>query len=277
MAPGAAAEAAARLFLATRRHPLPERERVVLARARREALPSADGALPVWVWGADGPPVFLVHGWEGRGAQLGAFVEPLVAAGHRVVAWDAPGHGEAPGRSSSLVALARALEAAVGRFGPGAGLVAHSAGAVAATYAFARALPVERAVYVAPGADLVAYSRLFARRLGLPESFRRRVQVRVERRIGVAWSELEPLALAAAIDRPLLVLSDRGDREAPLSSVEALAARWPEARLVVTEGLGHRRILRDPEVVDAATRFLTGEAKAPADRLALSVGAEIGR
>jgi len=33
-------------------------------------------------WGK-GPTVMLVHGWSGRGAQLGELVEPLVAAGDR--------------------------------------------------------------------------------------------------------------------------------------------------------------------------------------------------
>ena len=36
------------------------------------------------VWG-DGPVVYLMHGWGGWRGQLGAFVAPLVAAGHRVV------------------------------------------------------------------------------------------------------------------------------------------------------------------------------------------------
>ena len=37
--------------------------------------------LPLWIWNADASEtVILVHGWEGRGAQLGAFVRPLVGA-----------------------------------------------------------------------------------------------------------------------------------------------------------------------------------------------------
>ena len=46
------------------------------------------------VWG-EGPVVLLVHGWGGWRGQLGRFVAPLVDAGHRVVAVDAPGHGDA--------------------------------------------------------------------------------------------------------------------------------------------------------------------------------------
>src|SRR5688500_15132227 len=45
------------------------------------------------VWGT-GPAVYLVHGWGGRGSQLGSFVEPLLAGGFRVVMFDAPAHGD---------------------------------------------------------------------------------------------------------------------------------------------------------------------------------------
>ena len=45
------------------------------------------------VWG-DGPVVYLVHGWGGRGSQLASFVEPLLVAGFRVVMFDAPAHGD---------------------------------------------------------------------------------------------------------------------------------------------------------------------------------------
>lgn len=59
---------------------------------------------------------------------------------------------------------------------------------------------------------------------------------------------------------PLHVTSDREDRETPLPSVEKLVRSWPGATLRVTEGLGHRRILRDPEVVDEAVRYFSREA-----------------
>lgn len=268
MAPPLAAALAERLFLRTRRYPVPKREVEALQSAERHELPTERGPAVAWVWGrpapaaARVPTVFLVHGWEGRGSQLGAFVEPLLRlggrAGLRVVAFDAPGHGEAPGRSSSLPAIAAALEAAARRWGPAAGVVAHSAGAVSTTFALSRGLAVERAVFVAPGADLLGYTRWFAELLGLPDGVRRRLQARIERRIGVPYAALEPLELAPERTTPLLAYSDREDPEAPLDTARTLIGLWPGAQLRITEGLGHRRILRDPAVVAGAVDFLAG-------------------
>src|SRR3712207_7030695 len=55
---------------------------------------------------------------------------------------------------------------------------------------------------------------------------------------------------------PTLVVHDRDDAYTPVADGAAIAAAWPDARLRVTSGLGHRRILRDPEVVAEAVEFV---------------------
>lgn len=272
ISPELAAVGAAQLFLRTRRYPLPERERAHLQAGRRVDLESEWGPLAAWVWGEQNTPtVALLHGWEGWAAQLGAFVAPLVAAGFRVVGLDAPGHGDSPGRVSSLVMIAGALRALETRYGPFAGVVAHSAGTVAVTHALTRGLAADRVVCVAPGVDLEAYANGFSRLIGLSSEASRRMRRRIERRIGVSWDELDPRRAAANLRVPLLVIHDRTDREAPFAGGEALARSWPGARLLVTENLGHRRILREEAVIQAATAFLCEgrlEAPVPRERLA---------
>ena len=257
ISPELAAAGAKPLFLSTRRHPVPARERTYLQNAERVELPGNPGPLAAWLWGREGAPtVVLLHGWEGRGSQLGAFVAPLVAAGFRVVALDAPGHGDSPGRSSSLVAIASALRLAGERYGPLAGVVAHSAGTVGAVHSISRGLAVDRLVCVAPGVDLEAYMLDFARLFGLSADVSRALKLRIERHVGVTMRELDPRRAAADLRIPLLVIHDRSDREAPFAGGEALARSWPGARLLATEGLGHTRILWDEKVISAATAFL---------------------
>jgi pimeloyl-ACP methyl ester carboxylesterase len=270
LSPELAGAGAARLFLSTRRHPVPDRDRAHLQSARRWELPSAGGPLAAWTWGPeDGPTVALLHGWEGRASQLGSFAPPLVAAGFRVVGVDAAGHGESPGRSSSLVAIGQALLALGSHLGPLAGVVAHSAGTVATVHALGRGLAVERLVCLSPGVDLDGYAREFSRLFGLSGAVSRSMRRRIERHIGVTWEELDPCRAAAGLRVPLLVFHDRNDREAPFAGGVALARSWPGARLVATEGLGHTRILRDESVVAQATEFLRAEraaAEAPEHR-----------
>lgn len=268
ISPRLAAAGAERLFLSTRRHPVPARERAYIEGARRAEVAAEPGPLAVWTWGEEGlPTVALLHGWEGRASQLGAFAPPLVTAGFRVVALDAPGHGESPGRTSSLVAIADALRAVADCYGPLAGVIAHSAGTVGAVRCLARGLAIGRLVCVAPGVDLEGYMREFARFFGLSAEASHTLKLRIERRVGVTMSELDPRRAAADLRTPLLVIHDRSDREAPFAGGEALARAWPGARLLATEGLGHTRILWDESVVSAATTFLRdGIVKARVER-----------
>jgi pimeloyl-ACP methyl ester carboxylesterase len=75
--------------------------------------------------------------------------------------------------------------------------------------------------------------------------------------------------MARDIDLPALIIHDRDDRDIPWQDGELLANAWPRAQFVSTSGLGHRRILRDPEVIDRVVRFVSSN---PA-RAAAPVGA----
>jgi pimeloyl-ACP methyl ester carboxylesterase len=212
-------------------------------------------------WG-EGPVVYLVHGWGGWRWQLEAFVGPLVEAGYRVVTFDAPGHGDSdpgpwgPGRGSILES-AGALAAVVAANGPAHAVVAHSLGATAAAFTLGRGLPVGRMVFVAPMADPLPYTRTFAGRLGFGERVRTRLAVRLERRIGLPMSAFDVPAMAGKLATPpLLLVHDRQDAETSWSDSAAIAKTWPDARLVSTAGLGHRRILHAPAVVAEVTGFV---------------------
>jgi pimeloyl-ACP methyl ester carboxylesterase len=258
VAPGLAAKRAEWIFVTpipTRR---PSREAAWARDAERITLPSPLGPIPVWAWG-DGPEtVILVHGWSGRGLQLGAFVEPLVARGHRVITFDAPGHGDARGRASSMPAFAAALGAVARRFGPVTAVIAHSLGSTATTYALAhRELSPGKVVAISPSARLHAVRERFGEMAGFPPQIIDRMRRAFEDRLGFDWEASEPLRLARQLEMPMMVIHDSDDRFIPHDEGAELANAWPNGRLVTTKGLGHHRILRDPEVVNSTVAFIS--------------------
>ncbi|HXV93792.1 MAG TPA: alpha/beta fold hydrolase [Pseudonocardia sp.] len=215
-------------------------------------------------WGDDtGPAVLLVHGWGGRGDQFGALVAPLVAAGHRVLAFDAPGHGgSAPGRwgprQATIPEFTAAIEAVVAEHGRPHAVVAHSLGAAAVGLALRGGLRPDALVLVSPLADAWRYLDGFAAVVGFGPRVRARVERRIVARVGLPWGafDLRTVPRSAPVP-PLLVVHDRRDREVAFRDGEEIAAAWPAAELIPTAGLGHRRILREPGVVDAIAGFVT--------------------
>lgn len=275
---------AERLFTSPRRFRRPVREREVLATGRPFEVevtlraPRWRGqamGLAAWRWG-HGPAVLLVHGWQGRGSQLGAFVEPLVTAGLSVVAFDAPGHGDSPGRRAYLTDLADAITGVAAAAGPVHATISHSFGAAAVLLAHGRGgLDAPRNVMIAPNVLLGDGFERFAHALGLDEADRAELEDRVGAAAGVPLAALRPEALAAPRDAALLVVHDRDDRESPFAHAEAVAAAWPGAHLRATEGLAHRKILRDPGVVAAAVEMICAGVPAPTSDLVREVDRQL--
>ncbi|HXU45536.1 MAG TPA: alpha/beta hydrolase [Thermoanaerobaculia bacterium] len=203
--------------------------------------------------GRDGPSGPRLGGHAG---QFAGFVEPLVARGFRAVALDLPGHGSSRRSLSSLRHFATAIAHAGELFAPLAGLVAHSFGSAASTYAISRGLAARRAVFLAPPAGFETFLLRMRRGLGWSDEVERRFRRMSESWLRLKFDEAEPRFLAPAIDLPLLVVHDRGDDEVAFEEGEELARRWPGARLEATEGLGHHRPLREAAVIERAVGFL---------------------
>jgi pimeloyl-ACP methyl ester carboxylesterase len=258
------------LMFRTRRSAPHERERELLRDAERWELAGPRGRLAAFRFGR-GPAVILVHGWNGRGSQLAAFVPPLVSAGYQVVAFDAPGHGESFGSEASLVMFADAFERVATELALEGervhGVIAHSLGGAAVTFAESRRLRspargfagVGRLVFVAPPIDLRDWIEEFCRAFGVSDATAHMLRGLVQARVGHRLSELSAADLAREMLAPLLVLHDEQDGAVPLSNAETLVAAWPNAALVKSSGLGHVRILRDELSVSRAVAFIRGE------------------
>ena len=148
VSPPLAAWGLERLFRTPKRQAIPAHEQSWLSRAQYAQIQVGVYRVATWSWGS-GPTVLLVHGWGGRGSQLGAFIEPLVSRGYRVVAFDAPGHGRTNGTMSSLPEISQTVASLARHLGPVHTIIAHSVGAAATTLALRSPLEVQRLVYVA--------------------------------------------------------------------------------------------------------------------------------
>ena len=259
-APALAARLAERLFLTPPRPRWHAAEIARLATARARPLQVGARHVDVWLWGA-GPSVLLVHGWGGRGAQLGTFVEPLVARGFSVVTFDAPGHGPTDTGLVTIPEMVEATRAVAASRGPLAGIIAHSVGATLAARALYEGLDAGAAVFVGPAADLAGPATRFTATLGFSPAVGLAMRQRIEARVGRPFSAFDVSALAPALRLPLLVVHDRADGEVPWQHGRAIAHAWPGAGLLMTDGLGHRRILRDPDVVAATVAFLAARTE----------------
>ena len=218
----------------------------------------------------DGPLVYLLHGWSGWRGQFSPIGRRLAEDGYRVVLVEAPNHGDSgPGalgaKQSLLPDFSLALAEVIRRLGPAHAVVGHSLGAACTASVLLDGTPAEKAVFIAPPIDPVAFTRVLAPMLGFGERIRSRMVAIGERRTGIELaSQILPPRLVGRTDLPpALIVHDAGDAVVPVVSGRKLAESWPQARIVETERLGHNKILRDDEVVALVAKFI-GEGSAPA-------------
>lgn len=229
---------------------------------RMTSWPFEDASLTLYSLRAESqaPTVLLVHGWGGHARQMLPLAEAVAQAGLRPVIVEMPAHGRSAGAVSNLPQFARAIEYVGARLRQEGqtlrAVVAHSLGANGAAHAASRGLATERLVLIAPPASPREYTRLFAAVFGLSENIRARMQARFEAREGILMTQFEPSAVGARITARTLVVHDRGDSINRFADGQAFADAIPGAALLPTEGLGHRRLLKDTHVLHAVTDFL---------------------
>lgn len=202
------------------------------------------------------PQVLLVHGWAGDAMQLRTLGDALAQAGFAPLLLDFPAHGRSDGWRSTLPQFVRTLFAVQARVGPLHSVVAHSLGALAASHAAAKGLAVERLALLAPSTPPAKVIEWFAHGFGVGEVLARRMAQTIEGTEGIPLDQFEPRWLGARLTQPVLVVHDRADKAAPLAAGESLAHALPNARLLLTDGLGHRRGLADTKVIDAVIEHL---------------------
>lgn len=273
VSPRLAGRAAFRLFRTPRgRSRLRPDERPVMDRAEVGEIAVGGERAVSYRWGTGERPVLLVHGWESRGSRFAALVSELLDLGLSPVTFDAPGHGDATGESMTILDLRDIVAALDGEHGPFETVVAHSLGVTATFLALREGrLRTERVVAISGVPDFAYLVDRFCVRLGLRARLNAELRSRVERELFPGeediWSRFS-VPRTPPTDGPesVLVVHDEDDDMVEPACSRALADTLGErAELVVTWGLGHRRILGDPQVAASVRDFVVRERAALPD------------
>ena len=95
-----------------------------------------------------------------------------------------------------------------------------------------------------------------ARQIGVPAKITEKMIVTFEAQYDYSLTEDNPIRLLEQLSVPMLIAHDAQDRTVSINDSEQQAWMYDNVDLLVTHGLGHRRILSDPAVIDAAINHI---------------------
>jgi pimeloyl-ACP methyl ester carboxylesterase len=250
---------AARLFTSPIKHPIPKRELEMDRLTRQEVLliPSIQKEINVYHSGASLKKILLVHGWSGRGTQLVKFAEAFEKLGFQIVSFDAPAHGKSPGNTTSMLEFIGSIFEIEKQFGPFEAAVGHSLGGMSLLNAVKEGLQIKRLTIIGSGDIVKDIIDDFIKKLQLNSKISDLLRIHFEKKSNRTMDSYSSFHAAAEISIPLLVIHDENDEEVPVSCAYHIHQHLKNGDLMITQNLGHRKILGEAAVIQKTIQFIT--------------------
>ncbi len=245
------------LFFQPIKFPLPEREKAIRKKATKHKLHTGKSPFTLLEWGdANAKRVLMVHGWSGRGSQFQKIIEALLEKGFYVVAIDAPAHGGNRQKKTSMLEFIDAIEVSQDKFGPFDYAIGHSLGGMAIFNGLRTNLFVSKIVTIGTPDNVRHVVGDFCEKVNASPKVAERIIKKIESQFVMKIEHASTDYLAQKFNPDGLIIHDEDDQDVGIENATELAKHWPNANLIITKGLGHRRVLMDQKVIDSIIGFL---------------------
>jgi len=249
---------AVKLFTTPIRHKMPKRELTMDINSHQELImiPEIGKKVMVYKYGKGNKRILLVHGWSGRGTQLSAIADELLKQGYATVSFDAPAHGKSPGKTTLMPEFIATIKQLEKEFGPFEAAVGHSLGGMSLLNSTKQGLQLKKLITIGSGDIIKDILNDFVGKLQLKPKLSDWMENHFNQRNAQSMSSYSAYIAAKEIKIPVLVIHDQNDEEVPVSCAFHINNYLQNGELVITEGLGHRKILGDAAVVRKVVKFI---------------------
>lgn len=249
---------AAKLFTTPIKHKIPKRELKMDSESLQNTLhiPAIDKSIAIYEYGKSEKKALLVHGWSGRGTQLFKIADSLLEDGYSVVSFDAPAHGKSAGKSSIMSEFIESILEIEKQYGPFEIAIGHSLGGMSVLSAIKNGLNVKKAVIIGSGDIVQDILDEFVSKLRLKPEISNRLRDYFENKYQVKMDDFSAYQAAKKIAIPILVIHDKNDPEVPVKAGIHIHENLQKGSLFLTEGLGHRKILGNHDVIKKIIEFI---------------------
>jgi len=248
-----------KLFATPPNYKTPDREKMMRESAKKVkvAIPTLQKEVMVYEYGYSKQKVLLTHGWAGRGTQLYEIADNILENRMMVISFDAPAHGLSDGKQTNLLEYIEAIKHLSKIYGPFEAVVGHSFGGIALLATIAEQTITDKLVVIGIENSIPKIVDLFVEKLELKQKVAGLIKKEMERLFSTNLVAISPMETAKKVKIPTLVLHDTEDYDVAVSSAYKIRQNLEQGEILITNGLGHRRILRDKKVIQRIIDFIT--------------------
>jgi pimeloyl-ACP methyl ester carboxylesterase len=250
---------AAKLFTTPIKHKVPKRELEMDRNSFQKTIhiPTINKKIHTYNYGTSNRKILLVHGWSGRGTQLVKIADELVKVGYTTISFDAPAHGKSPGNNTIMVDFIASILEIDRQFGPFEAAIGHSLGGMSVLNAVKEGFKVNSLAIIGSGDIVQDIIDDFVLKLELKPILAKRLRLHFEEKYGGNMDDYSAYRAAKEIEIPALIIHDEQDFEVPVKAGIHIHEHFKNSELMLTKGLGHRKILGNHAVVDRVVKFIT--------------------
>ena len=249
---------AAKLFTTPIKHKIPKREYLMDQNSTQNTvfIPSIQKEIVLYHYGNSAKKVLLVHGWSGRGTQLVKIADEMLKLGYMTLSFDAPAHGKSKGNSSIMTEFIASILEIDKQYGPFEFAIGHSLGGMSVLNAIKQNLQVKKAVIIGSGDIIQDIIDDFIGKLKLKPEYGVKLKDHFEAKFGGKMNDYSAYKAAEKTEIPVLIVHDKDDDDVSVKAAYHIQKHLKNSAIMITEGLGHRKILGDDNVIQKIIEFI---------------------
>ncbi|MCG8186677.1 alpha/beta fold hydrolase [Tenacibaculum finnmarkense] len=253
------AKFAALLFSTPVKFPIPKREKVMLDSAQKKTIfvESIGKNIEVLSYGYSQKKVLLVHGWAGRSTQLFMMADKLLEKGYMVISFDGPAHGNSSGKTTAMPEFIDTITLLDKQFGPFEAAIGHSFGGMCLYNSVADGFKINKLVTVGAPDRISEVLLNFSKNLNVKPRIAIKMKQFFDKKWQVDIEQHSASVVAKKITIPTLVVHDTADGDVSVNCAVNIRKNLQKGTLLMTQGLGHTKILRNKKVTTEIVKFIT--------------------
>lgn len=258
LAPPFATLFAIKLFKTPFRFKTPARENMMAESAQKKMvlIPELNKEVMVYSYGYSKRKVLLIHGWSGRGTQLFKIADKLLENGFMTISFDAPAHGKSTGKTTMMNEFVQTALFLEKEFGPFEIAIGHSLGGMTVLNGIKQGIKAKKAVIIGSGDVIIDIITEFVAKIQLKPAMVDKIKNHFYRKFGEDIDNYSAYVAAKDVKIPTLVMHDTEDKDVPVSCAHHIRQNLVQGEILITNGLGHSRILKDAKVINRIIEFI---------------------